>query len=110
MKALVNLLLKNDYIYQSLNEIDKKTLGSRKKIDIYEGVDTKSYYAAIFVLVQKSRFLRKNADDLEALLEKLKIVQDHNYKKKLLIYQMPLCSKAKEQMKQDGWILINGSV
>lgn len=110
MKTLISLLLKRDYIYKSLVEIDKKTLGSRKKIDIYEGVDTKSYYAAIFVLVQKSRFLRKNADDLEMLFEKLKEVQDHNYKKKLLIYQMPLCSKAKEQMKQAGWVLINDSV
>ena len=64
MKELVNVLLKKNYIYRSLKEIDKKTLGSRKKIDIYEGVDTNSYYAAIFVLVQKSRFLRKNADAL----------------------------------------------
>ena len=110
MKELVNVLLKKNYIYKSLKEIDKKSLGTRKKIDIYEGVDTNSYYAAIFVLVQKSRFLRKNADDLEMLLEKLKVVQDHNYKKKLLIYQMTLCSKAKEQMKEDGWILINASV
>ena len=110
MKLLVNLLLKKNYLYRSLKEIDKKTFGSRKKIDIYEGVDTNSYYAAIFILVQKSRFLRKNADDLEMLLEKLKVVQDHNYKKKLLIYQMPLCGKAKEQMKQDGWVLINASV
>lgn len=110
MKELVNVLLKKNYLYRSLKAIDKKTLGSRKKIDIYEGVDTNSYYAAIFILTQKSRFLRKNADDLEMLLEKLKVVQDHNYKKKLLIYQMPLCSKAKVQMKQDGWILINASV
>lgn len=107
MKELVNILLKKNYIYKSLKEIDKKVLGTRKKIDIYEGVDTKSYYAAIFYLLQKSRFLRKNADDLEQLLEKLKVLQDHNYKKKILIYQMPLCSKAKEQMKQNGWVLIN---
>jgi len=110
MKELVNLLLKKNYIYKSLKEIDKKILGSRKKIEIYEGVDTNSYYAAIFILVQKSRFLRKNADELEMLLDKLKVVQDHNYKKKLLIYQMPLCSKAKEMMKESGWILINASV
>jgi hypothetical protein len=110
MKELVNVLLKKDYIYKSLKEIDKKTLGTRKKIDIYEGVDTNSYYVAIFVLTQKSRFLRKNADDLETLFEKLKEVQDHNFKKKILIYQMPLCSKAKVQLKENSWILINACV
>jgi hypothetical protein len=110
MKELVNLLLKKNYLYKSLKEIDKKTLGTRKKIEIYEGVDTNSYYAAIFVLVQKSRFLRKNADELEMLYEKLKIVQDHNFKKKILIYQMPICSHAKDQLKQNGWIVINASV
>ena len=110
MKGLVNLLLKKSYIYKSLKEIDKKTLNTRKKIEIYEGIDTNSYYAAIFILVQKSRFLRKNADDLVILFEKLKVVQDHNYKRKILIYQMPICSKAKEQMRENGWILIHASV
>lgn len=110
MKELVNVLLKKNYIYKSLKEIDKKTLGIRKKIEIYEGVDTNSYYAAVFILVQKSRFLRKNADDLEMLYEKLKIVQDHNFKKKILIYQMPICSHAKEQLKESGWVLINAAV
>ncbi len=110
MKGLVNLLLKKNYIYKSLKEIDKKTLNTRKKIEIYEGIDTNSYYAAIFILVQKSRFLRKNADDLVILFEKLKVVQDHNYKRKILIYQMPICSKAKDQMRENGWILIHASV
>ncbi len=110
MKGLVNVLLKKNYIYRSLKEIDKKSLNTRRKIEIYEGVDTSSYYAAMFVLMQKSRFLRKNADDIESLFEKLKVVQDHNYKRKILIYQMPICSKAKEQMKANGWILINAFV
>ena len=110
MKKLVNILLEKNYIYKSLHEIDIKTLGTRKKIKIYEGVDPKSYYTSIFVLNQKSRFLRKNADDLESLYEKLKVVQDHNFKHKLLIYQMPLCSKAKALMKERGWRFINASV
>lgn len=109
MKLLVDTLLKKNYIYRSLKEIDKKSLGTRKKIDIYEGVDTNSYYAAIFNLVQKSRFLRKNADELDKLYEKLKVVQDHNFKKKILIYQMPICSRAKDQMKKNGWILISNA-
>jgi hypothetical protein len=110
VKKLLNALLEKNYLYKSLHKIDIKTLGSRKKIEIYEGVDTKSYYASIFILSQKSRFLRKNADDLEVIYEKLKQVQDHNYKKKLLIYQMPFCSKAKILMKERGWRFIDAAV
>ncbi len=107
MNKIVELLLKYDMLFKKLEPIDKKALGTRKKIDIYEGVDLKSNYVAIFQLSQKSRFLRKNADELEALLEKLKVLRDHNFKKRLLLYDMPLCSKAKALMKERGWRLID---
>ncbi len=107
MNAIVELLLSKKLIFKKLRPIDKKALGTRKKIEIYEGVDLYSNYTAIFYLVQKSRFLRKNADELEALFEKLKEVQDHNYKRKIILYDMPLCSKAKALMKERGWRLIN---
>ncbi len=110
MKELVNLLLSKNYIFKSLKEIDKRALGIRKRIDIYEGVDVNSYYVAIFILVQKSRFLKKNAKELDSLLDKIKRLQDHNYKRKVLIYQMPFCSKAKESLKESGWILIDASI
>ncbi len=107
MKEIVELLLKRNMIFKKLHPIDKKALGTRKKIEIYEGVDLHSNYVAIFYLRQKSRFLRKNAEELEGLLEKLKRLQDHNFKKRLLLYEMPLCSKAKAMLKERGWRLID---
>ena len=107
MKEIVELLRSNGMLFKKLAPVDKKLLGTRKKIDIYEGVDLHSNYTAIFYLRQKSRFLRKNADDLESLFEKLKILHDHNYKKKLLLYDMPFCAKAQVLMKERGWRLIN---
>jgi hypothetical protein len=110
MKKIVDILLKNELIYRKLHKIDNKLLGTRKKVEIYEGVDLKSYYAGIFYFEQKSRFLRKNVTDLETLLEKLKVLQDHNIKKKILIYDMPLCSKAETMLKELKWKLIDASV
>jgi hypothetical protein len=89
-----------------LESIDKKSLGTRKKVDIYEGIDLKGYFISIFVLEQKSRFLKKNASEFEILYERLKTLQDHNYKKKLFFYKMPFCSLAQKQMKEFGWKLI----
>ena len=107
MNTFVELLLSKNLIFKKLHAIDLKLLGTRKKMMIYQGVDFHSNYCALFHVVQKSRFLRKNADDLEALFEKLKILEDHNYKKKILLYDMPFCSKAKVLMKERGWKLID---
>ncbi len=107
MKELVDTLRAKNLIYKKLIMIDNKTLNTRKKVEIYEAVDFERYYTAIFLLVQKSRFLRKDAELLETLYERLKTVQDHNFKKRILLYDMPLCSKAKAQMKEDGWRLID---
>ena len=107
MNDFVELLLEKNMIFKKLHKIDNKKLKTRKKVDIYEGVDLKSNYTAIFHLIQKSRFLRKNADEIEELFEKLKTLQDHNFKKKIFLYDMPICSKARALMKERGWKLID---
>jgi len=110
MKKLVDTLRAKDLIFKKIIMIDNKALKTRKKIEIYEAVDFERYYTAIFSLEQKSRFLRKDADVLEVLYERLKILQDHNFKKKILLFKMSFCSKAKAQMKEEGWRLIDASV
>ncbi len=110
MKEIVDILRKKALIYKKLIMIDNKLLMTRKKIAVYEAVDFDRYYSAIFVLKQKSRFLRKDAEMIEVLYGRLKILQDHNFKKKLLLYDMPLCSKAQAQMKEQGWRLMHVSL
>ena len=110
MKELVDILRSKELIYKKLIMIDNKTLKTRKKIEIYEAVDFNRYYTAVFSLEQKSRFLRKDAVVLETLYERLKVLQEHNFKKKILLYKMPFCSKAKAQLKEEGWRMIDASV
>jgi len=110
MKAIVDLLRAKNLIFKKLVMIDNKALKTRKKIAVYEAVDFDRYYTAIFSLAQKSRFLRKDAAAIEELYERLKTLQEHNFKKKVLLYNMPFCSKAKAQMKEAGWRLIDVAV
>ncbi len=110
MKEIVDTLRKKELIFKKLHVIDNKALKTRKKIAVYEAVDFDRYYTAIFVLEQKSRFLRKDAAVLEELYERLKVLQEHNFKKKILLFKMPFCSKAKKELKESGWRLINASV
>jgi hypothetical protein len=109
MKEIVDKLREKGLIYKKLIMIDNKLLKTRKKIAIYEAVDFERYYTAIFELKQKSRFLRKDVEVLEMLYARLKVLQDHNFKKKILLYDMPFCSKAQMKMKEDGWRLIDVS-
>ncbi len=103
MKNMVEFLQKNGYVFKKLNKINNKDLGTRKKIDIYEAVNLKSFYVAIFKLNQKSRFIMKNANDLEALYHDLVSLQNHNFKIKVLLVNSPVCSKSKEFLKKNKW-------
>ncbi len=109
MKETVEILMKKKLIFKKLTEIDKKDLKTRKKIRVYEGVDLKSYYFAIFLIEQKSRFLRKNVKEIEEIYERLKIIRDHNFKKKIFLHKCPLCSKAKEDLKNLKWKIFDAS-
>ncbi len=101
--------MKKKLIFKKLIPIDKRQLQTRKKIKIFEGVDLKSYYFAIFFVEQKSRILTKHVKEIEEIFERLKDFRDHNFKKKIFIYNAPICSKAKEELKKTGWRVINAS-
>ena len=101
MKNITSYLNKKDFLFKQLNQIEPKTLGSRKKLIIYDACDTKNNLISIFIIESKSRFLIKNAKELEVLNNKLKYLQDHNFKKTLILISSPLCSKAKAYMKEE---------
>ena len=107
MKEIVDYLQQKNIIFKSLKEITPKELGSRKKIDIYLGVDLKDYYVDIIVLEKKSRVLRKEVGDFLLLHEKLEKYIDSSIKKKYMIIKAPLCSHAKEMLEKNGWKVMN---
>lgn len=103
MKELTAYYTKKDILFKQLNEVLPKELGSRKKIVIYTATDVKSSYYSIFIVTSKSRFIRKNAEDLIELFDKLKAYKDHNFKYKELLITSPLCSKAKKMLEDNDW-------
>lgn len=110
MKSLIHYLNEKELHFKNLEKIEPKILGSRKKIEIYDATHIDSSYYAIFILESKSRFLRKNANDLMQMLEDLKSYKGYNYKYKMLIISSPLCSKAKALLEDEGWIVKNDTL
>jgi DNA-binding Lrp family transcriptional regulator len=106
VKNIVEKLQKSGLIFKSLKKILPKELGSRKKIEIYLGVDIKSFYVAIFFVTKKSRILQKEAKEFIELHKRLEKYNDSAIKKKYLYIEVPICSKAREFLEEKGWRVI----
>jgi len=106
MKDIVDKLQFEELLFKSLKPISVKELGSRKKIDIYLGVDLKKYYCCIIHINKKSRILQKEAKELIGFHKKLEEYNDSIIKKKYIYIQSPLCSKAKALFEEEGWIVL----
>ena len=105
MKEITEYLQKKNLIFKSFKEIKPKELGSRKKVEIYLGVDLKGYYSLVMQLEKKSRVLQKEAHELMGLHEKLEKLIEAKITQKYILIHAPLCSKAKALLEEHGWIV-----
>lgn len=103
MKQQVDMLVEKKLIYKSLKPFNLKAHKIRKKVDVLIGVDEKSFYSIVCFIEQKSRFLQKNVDEIERIVDLVKQVEEHNFKKKIIFINAPLCSKAKAKFKELRW-------
>jgi len=103
MQMVVDSLRSKGKIYKKMQEISPKELGIRNKIRIYKATDTSGYFWAIFAVSQKSRILMKDVRKFEEIYSKLTIFFEHNFKYKIIFIDAPLCSKAKDAFKTQGW-------
>ncbi len=103
LKKSIDLLSAQGILLKSLEEINLATLNSRKKLKIFSGVNDKKYFVVIFYINQKSRFVLKNAKEIVDLEKRLEKNKNHVYKKKYVILESPLCSRAKIFLADDGW-------
>ncbi|MDY0195186.1 MAG: hypothetical protein WC253_00615 [Sulfurovaceae bacterium] len=103
MKSVVEFLSHKKIICKTLSQIMPSTLESRKKVDIYFGVNLKGYYCSVFAITKKSRVLRKEAEELLELHSRLETNNNSKINHKYLIIQAPLCSKAKALLEELDW-------
>jgi len=103
LKDIVEFFSPKKIVFKSLNQIDNSLLKTRKKILIYSGTDVAKSYHALFVVSQKSRFLLKNAQSLEALYGELQKLKNHNFKYKHLLIGKNICSKTIHYLENLGW-------
>ncbi len=103
LKKLTQYFNSKGILFKNIKEISIKELNSRKKIDLYIATSIKNEYYSIFIIDSKSRFIRKNAEELISLNDKLIDYVGHNFKIKELLISSPLCSKAKKMLEDEKW-------
>lgn len=94
-------------VFISLDVVDPKVFHTRKKLTIFSGVDPKKFYHLIFRMDQKSRFLKKNVNEISELCKMVELQVNHNYKYKHVLLNAPLCSKAALLLHENGWKVYN---
>jgi hypothetical protein len=105
MKEIIDVLQKKKLLFKSLKPIDVKLFGSRKKINIYLGVNLEKYYACIIHINKKSRIISKEALEIMEFHHKLESLNESKILKKYIYIQAPLCSKAKNLFREEKWVV-----
>jgi hypothetical protein len=103
MKETVEYLREKGIICKSFREVAPKVLGSRKRVRIFVGVNLEGYYCTLILIRKKSRVLRKEAQELIVLHEKLEAWQGTKIRLRYLHIDAPLCSKARVLLEESGW-------
>jgi len=105
MKQLIQTLQTKNLIFKKLEKLDNKDFKIRNKIDIYKSIDIKNNYWIIFDVKQTSRVLQKHIQIYQTLVTKIETQLDINFKKRALLINAPLCSKAEGLLKEYKWSL-----
>ncbi len=105
MKQITEFLGLKGFLFTEFKTILPSALGSKKKIKIYSGISLDHKYISVFIVDQKSRFIRKDVVALEDLLAKLKILEDHNFKQNILVISSDICSKSTKILQENNWTI-----
>jgi len=106
MKTIVETLAKRGIVCKRLEPLAPKELGSRKRVEIYRGVETDDYYCMVIVARKKSRILRKEAAEYLELHRRLEEKIGAKVKRRYLLLGAPICSKAVDYLKEQGWKIL----
>ena len=103
MKELVEYFVEQNIVFPKLEHLNNKALGVKSRFQLYKAVDMSKRYCLILHIARKSRFLQADAKKIDAVASQVMQVLGHNFAKKYIYIQAPLCSKANVLLGTLGW-------
>lgn len=92
-----NLALKD------LKQIDLTEFSSKRTIECAVGIDIKGFYTIVFIRSAKSRFLKKEFEDIAQICSQIETKLGLKIKKRVIFYSSQICSKTKNLIEESGW-------
>lgn len=90
-------------VLKNLQQIELCKFSKKRILAAIIGVDRDGFYNLIFFRNSKSRFLKKEFEDIESISEKIIVDIDINIKKKTIFYNSDICSKTIKSLQESGW-------
>ena len=106
MKSVLEPLRKQGYLFKRFEPFSLKTVGSRKRLGVYHGIDTQNRYVLIFVVEKKSRVLQKEVCEWFDLKKRIEDHYGYSIRQNIALVRAPLCSKARALLEAEGWRVI----
>lgn len=110
MRQVSDYLVKHRLLFERFEPVSLTSLGSRKKLECYIGVDNTKHYNVVFVNPGKTRVLQKDLEQIQELVSRLESLRGHRILKRILFSNAPVCSKAKLRYEKEGWKIWHVSV
>ncbi|SFP09882.1 hypothetical protein [Hydrogenimonas thermophila] len=109
IKTILEPLRQNGFIFKRFEPFSLQVIGSRKRIGVYHGIDTKNRYFLLFVVNRKSRVLQKDVKEWLDIKQRIEHYCGYAIMINIALINAPLCSKAKAILVQEGWKVINNA-
>jgi len=106
IKAILEPLRQNGYIFKRFEPFSLQLIGSRKRIGVYHGIDTSNRYFLLFVVNRKSRVLQKDVKEWFDIKQRIEHYYGYAIVVNIALINTPLCSKAEALLKEEGWRVI----
>ena len=86
MKELVEFFKKRGVLFRTLEPLDPKALGIKKRLELFEGVNLEGAFVLVMKIARKSRLLQRDALQLELLTKEIETKLAHRFKYLSLIH------------------------
>ena len=106
LKEVMEPLQAGGFLFKRFEPFSLKTIGSRKRIGVYHGVDLENRYTLVFVVEKKSRVLQKEVREWLEIKSKIEHHYGYRILQNVLLLRAPICSKAKALLEAEGWSVI----
>ena len=104
---MLDFLNAKDLMFSSLKQLDNTTIHNKTKITLYEAIDLSKQYWLIIIYPNSTRIIKNQLETFLILQANAIAHCGHNFAVHALLFDAPICSKVKANLKTQKWKLYN---